>query len=229
MMHQKPLKARLCLVVIGVLAGGTIACQPNSPGTGSPSAVPDASNPSNNTGAIAPSQSPRTEPTQPSLATYRSDRLGVQFSYSADEFVVDNEPPVPASTADAATADIDVWTKKHDQQIRAGAYNGGTEYPANVHIFVRNNPQQLSLRDWVEQSNLFGIVSGNFNQTTVAAQDAIAFESSGLYENESVVFASPDGARVIVIEVAKVGNEVNDAPYQTVFEQIIRSFEFVGE
>ena len=62
---------------------------------------------------------------------------------------------------------------------------------------------------------------------TVAGQRAIAFQSSGLYENEHVVFASPDGSQIVTVTFSKINYGDRDAIYQKAFEQVRNSFTFV--
>ncbi|MFW5664180.1 MAG: hypothetical protein ACOC2Z_01305, partial [Coleofasciculus sp.] len=52
----------------------------------------------------------------------------------------------------------------------------------------------------------------------VANQDAIAFESTGLYEFENIVLPSRDGQDIIVISLAKGSG--NEAAYRQAFERI---------
>lgn len=160
-------------------------------------------------------------------AIYRSDRYGFQFSYSPKDFVVDEKTNKPSSK-DNLLATIDIWTHQHAKKIRSGAYEGGTEYPANVSVRVSRNPQKLPLQKWIQQSNQFGITR-TFKNTKIAGQNAIAFQSSGLYENENIVFSSPKNSNIIVITFAKTNYGNNDAIYKKAFEQVVNSFAFVGK
>ncbi len=198
--------------LIGLATVGMLACQPQATFSSH--------------GAIA---TPKSTPKQVSQkpGTYRSDRLRFQFSYSAKDFVIDNQISTPRNNVDSPLSTIDIWTKNHAQKIRAGAYQGGTEYPANVNITVNNNPRKLSLQNWVKQSQQFG-VTRDFQSARIAGQTGIKFQSSGLYENEHVAFFSPKDSRIIVLTLSKTGYGNNDAIYRRAYQQIINSFAFVS-
>lgn len=207
-------------VLLSLVALSAIACQQNSP-----QPLPSESPASDSSNVITPpAKSP--QPTSSNKGIYRSDRFDFQFSYASDEFVIDEALATPANNVDSPLETIDIWTENHAQKIRAGEYEGGTEYPANVSVTVSENLQNLSLREWVEQSNQFAIPS-EFQNTTVAGQSAIAFQSSGLYENENVVFTSPDKSQIITVTFSKINYGDHDAIYQKAFEQVKGSFAFV--
>jgi hypothetical protein len=64
---------------------------------------------------------------------------------------------------------------------------------------------------------------GEYRTVTVAGQDAIAFESDGLYRNQEVVFPSSNGEDIIVISYAE-GSE----GYEQAFQEIVSTFEFTN-
>jgi len=161
-----------------------------------------------------------------SQGVYRSDRFLFRFTYSSKDFVIDNDISTPSNGIDAPVEALDIWTKQHAQEIRAGAYEGGTEYPANVSIRVYNNTKKLSLQQWVKQSNQF-TMSRDFKIARIAGKTGIKFQSSGLYESESVVFMNPKDTQIIVVSLSK--NSTNDdAVYRRAYQQIVNSFIFVN-
>jgi hypothetical protein len=159
--------------------------------------------------------------------TYRSDRFHFRFSYDPKEFVIDNKISTPTNNVDSPLVAVDIWTKQHAQKIRAGAYEGGTEYPANVQVAVYDNPRKLPLQKWVQQSNQF-TGSQNFKPAKIAGQTGIKFQSSGLYEHENVVFISLKDSRIIVVSLSKNGGN-NDAIYRRAYQQVVNSFAFVNK
>ncbi|PMB18539.1 hypothetical protein CEN40_14730 [Fischerella thermalis CCMEE 5205] len=196
---------------LGLIVTTTIACQPQSlpKVTSSENPIPAAN-------LVSQKQ-----------AIYRSDRYGFQFSYSPKDFVVDEKTNKPSSKDNLLTT-IDIWTQQHAKKIRSGAYAGGTEYPANVSVRVYKNPQNLPLQKWVQQSNQFGITR-DFKNTKIAGKNAIAFQSSGLYENENIIFSIPRSSHMIVITFAKTNYGNNDAIYKKAFDQVVNTFTFVGK
>lgn len=196
-------------LAVGIVATVAIACQAEAP-----SPLP--------TVAVSPTPAVETATLPSGNATYQSDRFGFNFTYAADQFVAKAEtnlgPDVVALEA------IQLWTTKHDQEINAGAYEGGTEYPANVSVTVQPASNGLTLQDWVQQSDWFS-ESRNIKETTLAGQAAIAFQSSGLYEADHVALATPDGAAIVLVTLNKINDDAGN-PYQTLFEQIVSSLAF---
>jgi hypothetical protein len=205
-------------VLISLVAVGAIACQSKV-----------SSSPNNQAIAreVISLKKSTPKPVAQNQGTYRSDRYHFRFSYSGKDFVIDNKISTPRNNVDAPLAAIDIWTKQQAQKIRAGAYEGGTEYPANVQVNVYNNPRKLSLQKWVQQSNQF-TGSRDFKPAKIAGQPGIKFQSSGLYEHENVVFVSPKDARIIVISLSKNGGN-NDAIYRRAYQQVINSFAFFNK
>ncbi len=196
-------------LAVGIVATVAIACQAESP-----TALP----------TVAVSSAPIVETaTIPSgNATYQSDRFGFHFTYADDQFVAKAETDLGPDVV--ALEAIQIWTTEHDQEINAGDYEGGTEYPANVSITVQPAPNGLTLQDCVQQSDWFS-ESRNIKETTVAGQAAIAFQSSGLYEADHVALATPDGAAIVLVTLNKINDDAGN-PYQTLFEQIVSSLTF---
>ncbi|MBD2301176.1 hypothetical protein [Nostoc sp. FACHB-190] len=157
---------------------------------------------------------------------YRSDRFRFRFGYSNKDFVIDNKISTPKNNVGEPLAAIDIWTKQHAQKIRAGAYAGGTEYPANVQVAVYNNPRKFSLQQWIKQSNQFS-ATRDFKSAKIAGQTGVKFYSSGLYENEHVAFISPKDSRIIVVSLSKTGYGNDDAVYRRAYQQVVNSFTFL--
>ncbi|BAS56934.1 MULTISPECIES: hypothetical protein [Leptolyngbya] len=195
----------LSSVVLSLIAGTTIACETKSP-----------------TIENSPENSPTPAAQVASAGVYRNDRLGFEFRYPEKNFVVDPQTKVPP-TEELTIATIEIWTQQQYQKLKAGAYEGGTEYPANVQVAVYQNPKQLDLQNWVAQNNRFSAPK-QFKPTTIAGRSGIAFQSSGLYEHEHIAFRSAD-REITLITLAKIGDSNNDSAYQTAFDQIIRSFK----
>jgi hypothetical protein len=151
---------------------------------------------------------------------YTSDR-GFQFEYPAG-FVVEAKPPSGAA-GDRALEWIDLWTQQDYDGINASVTP--TEFPPNVSVAVQQNPQRLALRDWVLQDSQF-TSPDRFTSLTVAGQNAIAFQSTGLYDYENVALTLPTSSDVMVIQLDKDGLPERDAIYRPVFQQIISSLQF---
>jgi hypothetical protein len=205
--------ARTLTCLMAVLA---IACQ------APPSSTVEATNNPASPDAIAQSSDSSAETEQSDSTVYESDRLGFSFKVP-DGFTVDNSLESAEIEGEFDfRGHIELWSNADYEDVQAGAYEGGTEYPPNVSITVYNNPEQLSPQDWVEGSNRF-LRLGEYRTVTVAGQDAIAFESDGLYRNQEVVFPSSNGEDIIVISYAE-GSE----GYEQAFQEIVSTFEFTN-
>ncbi|OUL34810.1 hypothetical protein BV372_13255 [Nostoc sp. T09] len=167
------------------------------------------------------------KPVPPDQVGYRS-RLGFGFGYSLNSFVVEEKIVSRTNNVNSPLGTVDIWTKKHAQKIRAGEYAGGTEYPANVRVSVYRNSRKLPLQKWVKQSNQF-VATSEFKTAKIAGQTGIKFKSSGLYENENIVFARPKDLRIIVVTLSKTGSGNDDANYQRAYQQLVESFRFINK
>lgn len=207
---NESMRLMLHRLAVGVAATVAIACQAEVP-----TPLP--------TVAVSPVPVVGTVTLANGDVVYHSARFGFHFTYPADQFVAiedtDSSPEVEAVGA------IQIWTTQHDRAIKAGEYEGGAEYPANVSVTVQPNPSRLPLKDWVQQTDwLTG--TRDITETPVAGQAAIAFQSSGLYEQENVALVSPDGTSVVLITLNKTNYSNNDVPYQAVYQQIVSSLAF---
>ncbi|BAY23451.1 hypothetical protein NIES2100_32160 [Calothrix sp. NIES-2100] len=166
------------------------------------------------------------KPIAPDQVGYRSS-LGFGFGYSLNSFVIEEKISHPRNKLNYPLGTVDIWTNQHAQQILSGEYAGGTEYPANVRISVYRNIRKLPLQKWVQQSNQF-VATREFKPAKIAGQNGIKFKSSGLYENEHVIFSHPKDSRIIVMTLSKTGSGNDDASYQTVYQQIVDSFSLIN-
>jgi hypothetical protein len=155
--------------------------------------------------------------------SYRNSTFRLKFNYSGQEFVVDPLTTKPSSNLNLLV--LDLWTKKHAQKIKFGAYQGGTEYPANVQVKIYYNPRKLSLQNWVKQSQDFAAPK-KFSTVKIAGQNAIQFESSGLYEHKNIALVNSKNSHIIVVSLAQVGSGYDDPAYRRVYQQVINSLGF---
>lgn len=205
--------ARTLTCLMAVLA---IACQ------APPSSTVEATNNPASPDAIAQSSDSPTQTAQSNSTVYESDRLGFSFGVP-NGFTLDNSLESAEIEGEFDfRGHIELWSNADYEDVQAGAYEGGTEYPPNVSITVYNNSEQLSPQSWVEGSNRF-LRLGEYSTVTVAGQEAIAFESDGLYRSENIVFSSPNGEDILVISYAEGGEG-----YEQAFQEIVSTFEFIN-
>jgi hypothetical protein len=155
--------------------------------------------------------------------SYRNSTFRLKFNYPRQEFVLDPLTTKPSSNLNLLV--LDFWKKKHAQKIKSGAYQGGAEYPANVQVKIYYNPRKLSLQNWVKQSQDFAAPK-KFSNVKIAGQNALQFESSGLYEHKNVALVNPKNSHIIVVSLAQVGSGYDDPAYRRVYQQVINSLGF---
>jgi len=146
---------------------------------------------------------------------YRSQRLGVNFKYPKG-FVI-KEPQVTSSSSQNV---VELWSHRDYQAIAKGKYEN-TFSPGNMSISLENNPEGLSLVEWIKNNDELGdIIPQSFEAKVVAGREAVSFRTDGLYIFQNIVLPSADGKKVILISLAK-----GDRSYQQVFEQVVSSLE----
>jgi hypothetical protein len=142
--------------------------------------------------------------------------LGIRFEYP-EGFVVDDTNKQSDAESQVWRGSVEVWTQADYEAIQTNDFEG-TELPANVNLWVYRNRDRLSLQDWVESRSESFVSPQNYTPQQVANQDAIAFQSTGLYEFETIVLPNRDGQDMIVISLAKGSG--NEAAYRQAFERI---------
>lgn len=204
-------------IMMGLLAVVTIACKTEMNFS--------LTNPA--TAEVVSLEKSTPKPARKEHSIYKSDRFGFQFSYSLRDFVIDNKITTPNNNVNSPLTAIDIWTRKHAEKIRAGEYEGGTEYPANVRVSVYNNRSKLPLQKWIQKNNEFS-ATREFKTAKIAGQTGLKFKSSGLYENEHIAFINPKDSRIIAITISKTGYGNNDAIYERAYQQVVNSFTLLN-
>ncbi len=145
---------------------------------------------------------------------YRSRRLGVNFKYPKG-FVIKE----PQDTSNPSNV-LELWSLKDYQAIESGKFKN-TFTPGNMSISVENNPQGLSLVQWVTNNDELGdIIPESYDTHVVAGKEAMSFRTDGLYYFQNLVLPSSDGKKVILISFAQ-----GDKSYQQVFEQVVSTLQ----
>ncbi|MEM6754028.1 MAG: hypothetical protein AAF630_13750 [Cyanobacteria bacterium P01_C01_bin.38] len=145
---------------------------------------------------------------------YRSRRLGVNFKYPKG-FVIKE----PQDTSNSSKV-LELWSLKDYQAIESGKFKN-TFTPGNMSISVDNNPQGLSLVQWVTNNDELGdIILESFDTHIVAGQEAMSFRTDGLYNFQNLVLPSSDGKKVILISYAQ-----GDRSYRQVFQQVVSTLQ----
>ncbi|MBW4490219.1 MAG: hypothetical protein KME12_20755 [Trichocoleus desertorum ATA4-8-CV12] len=189
------------------LAAGCTALQP-SPQPAPPSTIGNSSPTPTQPSAPSPNQEKNT---------FQSDRFGFSFQYP-EGFTPDNRSEnQPPEAQEALLGRIEVWTREDYQAIASGPWKG--DYPASVTISVFDNAQKRPLAAWKEE----GLSRGEDKTITVAGQEALSYASTGLYEADNAIFASPDGRYVIHIHGAYINP---DDPMRQAYQKVVSSFKF---
>ncbi|MBV6622327.1 MAG: hypothetical protein KI793_05110 [Rivularia sp. (in: Bacteria)] len=145
---------------------------------------------------------------------YRSRRLGVNFKYPKG-FVIKE----PQNTSNSSKV-LELWSVKDYQEIADGKFQN-TFTPGNMSISVEDNPQGLSLVQWVTNNDELGdIIPESYDTHIVAGKEAMSFRTDGLYDFQNIVLPNSDGKKVILISFAQ-----GDREYQKVFEQVVSTLQ----
>lgn len=202
------------LAIVGLflsLAAGCTALQPAP----QPAPLSDIETPSPTPTVTQPTSTPSSTQGE---NTFQSDRFGFRFQYPAG-FTPDNRGEnQPPEAKEALLGRIEVWTSEDYKAIASGTWKGG-EYPASVTISVFDNAQKRPLSAWKETN----LSRGEDKTITVAGQEALSYASTGLYEADNVIFASPDERYVIHIQGAYINPE---DPMRQAYQEVLSSFKF---
>lgn len=145
---------------------------------------------------------------------YRSRRLGVNFKYPKG-FVIKE----PQETSNSSKV-LELWSLKDYQAIESGKFKN-TFTPGNMSISVEDNPQGLSLVQWVTNNDELGdIIPESYDTHIVAGKEAMSFQTDGLYYFQNLVLPNNDGKKIILISFAQ-----GDKSYQQVFEQVVSTLQ----
>jgi hypothetical protein len=199
---------------LSLAAGLAIACQAQtiSPNTGATPLTQASPTVSQSVGQ--PSATPSTAAQE--QLTYTSDR-GFSFQYP-NGFVIQESTEPPSSLSAPPITVVDVWSQSDAAELPS-LQNQGTELPANITVSLHPNPDQRDIQGWASSNNWFSSPTG-FRNVTVAGEQAIAFQSTGLYESKNIALPTPDGEHIIVISHSQGGEE-----YPEAFEQIVSTFQ----
>ncbi|MBD1848727.1 hypothetical protein H6F87_01665 [Cyanobacteria bacterium FACHB-502] len=175
---------------------------------------------------VTPSETPTqtnttsSTPSPSASKRYAFPQAGFGFVYPADFAIAD-----PVDNASDGLVLLELWQQKVYDDIVAGKYEGGTEYPSSVQVVVDRNPDNLDLQAWVEGHSSRFSQPKDFQARSIAGQNGLSFSSTGLYEHENVVVAHPSGEAVIVISLATIGNPEVDEPNRRAFTEIVNSLQ----
>ncbi|MDX2214090.1 MAG: hypothetical protein SFY66_12450 [Oculatellaceae cyanobacterium bins.114] len=207
--------------LIGLVATLAIACQPSPQSVSSSPSIEPTPRAIRTPEPIAPTA--QATPSNPT--SYINDQLGFQFAYPQNFLLKSSEDTSKAAVEEDLKITLDLWEREQYKTIEAGNYAGGTELPPNVQVEVYRNGDRLSLQDWVTQSDRF-VMRGEFQTQAIAGQEALVFQSEGLYSYNNVVLPNQTGDEVIVISLAQINVPELDGPNQKAFEQIVSTFQF---
>lgn len=130
---------------------------------------------------VVPQEEPSTDAT---LFNYSSSE-GYTFSYPQSYVVIEN-PIEKNQGPDFQTESLSLMTRTEYKNLMGS--DVPREGPTSISIEVFENSRNLSAGAWVETSprSNFNREMGNYKNTTLAGETAVAYAWSGLYEGESV-------------------------------------------
>ncbi len=145
---------------------------------------------------------------------YQSSRLGVNFKYPKG-FIIKE-----AKNSSSQNNALELWSVKDYQAVAEGS-SQNSHSPGNLSISLEDNPQGLSLVQWITNNDELGdIITESYDRKIVAGREAMFFRTEGLYEFENILLPSSDGKKLILISFAQ-----GDKSYRKVFEQVVSSLQ----
>jgi len=139
--------------------------------------------------------------------TYVSERYGVSFSYPEGYVLSERE------AGDAHRGHYAITLVRAEEATPPQGGEGPTGITVDIY---QNDIDQQTLVAWVTTTNgaNFKLGDGTYASTTVAGQEAIRNQWSGLYEGETTTFV--DGEQIIAVSVTRLLPEDHKVAYALV-------------
>lgn len=202
-----PLPAMKQLLVLGLLTVLAIGCNANAPST--PTAASNA--PTSTVSETSPDAFPANK-----TQVYTDAEFGFQFTYPENYVINPNGREFLPVNDDLRTV-VELWRSSDYEAIQTES-EVPTELPPNIRIEVLQATADVPLSAWkVELSH------DDDRPITVDGQEAIAYTSTGLYEQDNVLVQTPNGQQVIRFSVSYL--DAAD-PMRQVFQSVVSSFRF---
>lgn len=197
------------LILIGLLTILATGCAGRTP-----DAEPQTSDPQATSTPQATSSPEASEPGT-DQRVYTNDAYGFEFTYP-DRYYIDSPVPVQPTNPDVQET-IQIWHEEdyEDIQERLGE---ATELPPNITIQVIDNAAQKPLPDLKQE-----LSNDDDRPITLDGQEAIAYSSTGLYEQDNVLVSTPDEQYVLHFSV---GYFDAASPMREDFQAIVSSVAF---
>lgn len=131
---------------------------------------------------------PAEETKEPTI--YKSEELGIEFSYSEKYFVAHES----SATGERSQHAIVLAEDTPGNRELFSDPNSATEGPPTITITLfQNNLESYTARSFVEGTNFsnFKLSDGNLTEVVVGGESGLRYRATGLYKNENVVVARP--------------------------------------
>ncbi|MCK9352187.1 MAG: hypothetical protein WCT49_03105 [Candidatus Paceibacterota bacterium] len=156
-------------------------------------------------------------------AAFKSDKLGLEFSYPSgpEGYVLEERMPIEGEKDLIQTI---ILLRTEDKLNESNIPVGG-EGPATITISVFKNSKQLPPEAWAEENIMYSNTNlrrGEISRTTISGAKAIRYFTDGLYASENAVIADNDRAYVITGMFLD-----EDSDLRRDFEPLIRSFKII--
>lgn len=122
--------------------------------------------------------------------SYKSEELGLQFSYPEKYFIAYES----SATGERSQHAIVLAEDTPENRALFSDPNSATEGPPTITITLfQNNLDNYTTRGFVEGTNFsnFKLSDGNTTEVIVGEETGLRYRATGLYENENVVVARP--------------------------------------
>lgn len=159
------------------------------------------------------------------MTRYESGEHGFAFEYRAapDGYLL-QEPTFNPDFNENLLKIVTLFNKEEYESIINGERDGG-EGPPAIDILIFDNPDNLSLAEWVEvypQYSGIVLIMGVLEEVSFAGVPALSYQADGLYASRNLVFSKDGKIFLLTGQFLERGRGI----YQD-FDQILKSFELI--
>lgn len=198
------------LILAGLMAALVAGC------TSQPTTPPSSESPSVPTETQSPTSTPtEADDTSATPNQYRNEVYGFTIAYP-EGYVISGKPPYEGADP-TAKEQIELW-QQEDLETIQDRMDELTELPPNITIQVYDQVADRPLSSWK-----YELSHDDARTIAMDGQEAIAYSSTGLYEQDNVLVGTPDGKYVLQFSVGYFDAE---SPMRDDFQAIVQSLSF---
>jgi hypothetical protein len=141
------------------------------------------------------------------VAHFTSDMYGLSFDFPETFFITEKETGSAMSPIHSIILAPDT---QENRDLFAGKLSDGREGSPTVTIDIYQNTENLTPQQWVEQRSNWLLKDRNPRMVTVAGEQALAYQWTGLYEGQSYIVSK--NGRLYVFSASWLGENDETIP-----------------